>query len=290
MSVFQLAFFGKELNAVGLGEVGAEVVRGAGLQSLAVLHHRLHGIGGARAGELFLVGLAPGQHRQGEHVLGKVAVHVQHQERLLLRFFGRCMDGVSLLPPELAGAQKRPCGLFPAHHRTPLVVLHRQIAPGLHPLGVHGAEKRLRGRADGQALGQHLVAALRHPGHFRREAFDVLGLLEQQALGDEHRHGHVLVPRGLEALVQLRLHALPQGVAVGLDDHAAAHGRVVHQVGLEDDIGIPLGKVLTAGRDVRHKFLLVVFLAHVLPSKKIPPPLHGRRSVRGTTVLCAQRP
>ena len=103
----------------------------------------------------------------------------------------------------------------------------------------------------------------------------MLGLLEQKAFGNEHRHGHVLVSRGLETAVQFGLHALPEGVAVGLDDHAAAHGRVIDQVGLENNVGVPLREILAAGRDVRHKFLLVVFLAHVLPSKKIPRPCMG---------------
>jgi hypothetical protein len=66
----------------------------------------------------------------------------------------------------------------------------------------------------------------------------------------------------LEAAVHLLLNQFPDAVTVGLDDHAAAYRRVVHQIGLQDDVGIPLGKILVARRNVRDKFLLLVLLAH----------------------------
>ena len=62
----------------------------------------------------------------------------------------------------------------------------------------------------------------------------------------------------LELGVQLLLDQLPDAVAVGLDRHAAAHGRIVHEVGELHDVGIPLGKVLAARRDMLHKLLLIL--------------------------------
>ena len=57
---------------------------------------------------------------------------------------------------------------------------------------------------------------------------------------------------GLEAVVELALQHFPDGVAVGLDDHAAFDdfGRFGH-VALEDDVLIPGGKVLAARGDGR---------------------------------------
>ena len=62
---------------------------------------------------------------------------------------------------------------------------------------------------------EFLGAALGHPRHLRREPLDVLGLLEQQALGDEQREVGVDMPGGLEAVVELPLDLLPDGIAVG---------------------------------------------------------------------------
>ena len=232
MDVGELAFLAEVLDIVGLGEVGAEVVAGAGLQGLAVLHHGLHGVGGPGAGELFLVALLSHVYGQGQGLFGHLTVDLQHGQGLLLGLLGGGVDGVALLPEELAGAKEGARALFPAHHAAPLVVLHGQVAPAAHPLGIHGAEDRLARGAHGQALLQLLAAALGHPRHLRREALHVLGLLEQQAFGDEHGHVDVLVAAFLEAAVELLLDALPDGEAVGADDHAAANRRVVNQLAL----------------------------------------------------------
>ena len=69
---------------------------------------------------------------------------------------------------------------------------------------------------------------------------------------DEQREIAVLVIGGLEAVVELALQHLPDGVAVGLDDHAAFDdlGRLRH-VALQDDVLIPGSEVLRAGSDRR---------------------------------------
>jgi len=71
----------------------------------------------------------------------------------------------------------------------------------------------------------------------------MLGLFLQKALRDEQREIRVLVAGRLETAIQAALDAFPQLVAVRLDDHAAAHRRIVGQVGLLHDIGIPLGEI-----------------------------------------------
>ena len=256
VAVLQVAFFGQVLHVKGHGEVGAEVVRGAGLQGLAILHHGLDRIGRPGTGKFFLLALLPGEYRDGQHILADLAVDIQHQQGLLLGLLRRRVHGVALLPPELAGAQEGAGGLFPAHHAAPLVILHRQIAPGLHPSGKHGAEDGLAGGAHGQPLLQHLVAALGHPGHLGREALHVLGLLEQQGFRDQHRHRHVLVPRLHKPPIQRRLDKLPDAVAVGLHRHGAAHGRIIHQIRLRHHVRIPLGEVFIPRCNVLYKFLL----------------------------------
>ena len=95
--------------------------------------------------------------------------------------------------------RKKRVDLLPADDVAPLVDQHRQVAPGLDPLGVHRPDDRLGGRADREPLGQLLVAALGDPGHLGREAGDVLGLLAQEALRDEQREVGVLVAGRLEA-------------------------------------------------------------------------------------------
>ena len=58
----------------------------------------------------------------------------------------------------------------------------------------------------------------------------------------------------LEHAIEGPLHLLPDGVAVRLDDHAAAHVGVLRQAGVLDDVEIPLGIILVAGSDLfRHE-------------------------------------
>ncbi len=181
------------------------------------------------------------------------------------------MNGVAFLPEELRGAQERTGGLFPAHDGAPLIVLHGQITPGLHPLGEHGAEDGFRGRAHSQALLQLFGTALGHPGHFRRKPFHMLGFLEQKAFGDQHREIHILMPGFLKALVHLFADALPDGIAVGAENHAATDRCVVAKTGLGDHVGVPLREVFVSRCDVCDKFLFLV--CHGI----FPPFLSGRQ-------------
>ena len=65
---------------------------------------------------------------------------------------------------------------------------------------------------------------VRHDGALLREALHVLGFLLEIRERDEEREVGVLVAGLLEHPVEDALHPLPDGVAMGLDHHAAAHG------------------------------------------------------------------
>ena len=58
----------------------------------------------------------------------------------------------------------------------------------------------------------------------------------------------VLVSSILEHLVQHALHVFPQRIAPRLDHHAAAHRRVLRQIGPLDDLLIPLRIIFGASR------------------------------------------
>src|SRR5438552_3630858 len=106
-----------------------------------------------------------------------------------------------------------------------------------------------RGRPDRERLRQLLPSPARDDGDLGGEPLDVLRLLLQEAHRNEEREVGVDVAGRLDAAVQLLLDVLPDGVAVRLDHHAAAHRRVVRQVRLGDEIEIPLRVVLRARGD-----------------------------------------
>ena len=85
------------------------------------------------------------------------------------------------------------------------------------------AKQRFRGRAYTQALRQLLLSAVRHPGHLRRKALDMVLFLLEQALGDKHRHLHVLMPQLFKARVKDMLNIFPDRAAVRAYNHASAH-------------------------------------------------------------------
>jgi len=128
-----------------------------------------------------------------------------------------------------------------------LVVEQRQIAVALHPLRVHISDDGLRGGPHDQRLGQLLLAGARDPGDLRREALDVLRLAFEEAGRNEEWEVGVDVAGRLDAVVELALHVLPERVAVGADHHAAAHRRLVGELGLVDEIEVPAGKVVAVG-------------------------------------------
>ena len=225
------------------GEPVAEVVARAGLERLVVVHHALDRIGVHGAGELLLVGLVAADDGHGQLLLAGIGINFEHLQRLLAGLGLGGVQGVALLPEELTPAQERTGSLLPAHDAAPLVIQARQIAPAVHDVAPVLAEERLGRRAHAQALRQLLAAAHRDPRALGREALDVVLLLLQQALGDQHRHGHVLVTGRLELAVEYLLDVLPDGVAIRAQDEQALDIGIVHQLRLGAHVGEPLGEV-----------------------------------------------
>ena len=90
----------------------------------------------------------------------------------------------------------------------------------------------------------------RDPGDLWIEARDVVRLLLQQALWDEQREVGVDVAGRLDAGVESGLHVLPEGIAIGTDDHAAANRGVVRELSLEDDVRVPARVVVAPVGDI----------------------------------------
>jgi hypothetical protein len=78
----------------------------------------------------------------------------------------------------------------------------------------------------------------------------VLGLFSQEALGDEQREVGVLVTRRFEAVVEVALDALPDGVPVGPYGEGAAHGPVVGQLRHSDQLQVPLAGIFALLREL----------------------------------------
>ena len=233
-----------------------EVVRGTGLQSLAVVHHSLDGVGILCTGEALLLGLFALNDRNGQPFLEELRVDVQHAQSLFHSLLSGSMNGMTLLPPELTAAQERTGGLFPADNRAPLVVQLRQIAPGANDLCVMLAEQRLRSRTNAQTLLQLVVAAVRYPCTLRREAFNVVGFLLQQAFRNENRHCYILVTGLLEHTVQRVLDVLPQRLCVRTHDDTALYRRIIGHFSLFNNICVPLREVHVHGRDLADQLFL----------------------------------
>ena len=232
-------------------------MRGTGLKRLAVVHHRLDGVGVLRTGEALLLGLFALKHRDGEPFLEELRVDVQHADGLLHGLLSGRMDGVALLPPELAGAEERTGGLFPADNRAPLVVELRQVAPRADDFRVMLAEQGLGRRTDAQTLFELVIAAVGDPRAFRREAFYMVGLLLEQAFRNENRHRDVFVTGLLEHGVERVLDVLPQRLRVRTHDDAALDGRVVRHLGLLYNIGVPLREINVHRRNLADELLFI---------------------------------
>ena len=95
----------------------------------------------------------------GQHVFAEGGIALQNHLRLADRLFGCGVDGVSLLPQKLPVTQEGAGGPLPPQHAAPLVIKHRQVAPGVDDPAPVITEKCLGGGADAQLLLQLLAAA-----------------------------------------------------------------------------------------------------------------------------------
>ena len=246
-------------DARSAGEIGAEVVRRAGLKRLAVLHHRLDRPGFVRAGKALVLRLLARDHGNREILFGAGAVHLERAMGLGARFVAGRVGGMPLLPQEFAGAQEHPGAHFPAHHVGPLIEHQRQVAPALHPARHGIADDRFRSRAHDQRFFQLRVRIGHQSPAFARdqpvmgddrhllgEALDMGRLALEIGKRDEDREVDVLDARRLDPVIHQALDALPYAEAPRLDHHAAAHARFLRHVGRGDDLLVPLGEIVGA--------------------------------------------
>ena len=120
-AVREIAALGLEADVLRLGEIRAQVMRGAGLQRLAILHHRLDRNRCSSApGKRSFSGFSPAITGIASDVLGERAIHLQHPAGLLARLLGaRGMGGMAFLPEKLGGAQEQPRRASPSAPRWP---------------------------------------------------------------------------------------------------------------------------------------------------------------------------
>ena len=123
------------------------------------------------------------------------------------------------------------------------------------------AEHGLRRGAERQTLLQLFAAAVGDPRHLRCEALHQLALFFQQAFRDQHGHRHIDVTGLFELGVHVFLDVLPNGVAIRAQDQKALDAGVVHQLRLQADVRIPLGKILLHGSD---RFHISLILSHIV--------------------------
>ncbi len=234
-----------EDRSEGLREALAELVACAHLQRLAVAHDALACPGADRTGKALTVALEAREdgHRQDvDHHLAVDLLEDQQRELLCLRSGG--VRGMALLPKELGRAQEQARTHLPAHDVGPVVHRHRQVAIAVDPLREEAVDDRLAGRADDDGFFKLLATGVGHDGELRAEALDVLRLTLDKALGDQQGEVGVLNAHRLDAVVELALDQLPDRVGPRANDHRSAHGPVVGQLGLGNEILIPAGEVL----------------------------------------------
>ena len=269
-----LVVFICEKNAIGLCEVVAEVVAGAGLEGAAVVHQGLDGVGRDGTCKFLLVGLSALDGGDGQILRAEIRIDVQHLLGPGLRLLGGRVDSVALLPHEFTGAEEGTGLLLPAHDAAPLVVDLGQVAVGLDLTAVEIAEQGLRGRTDAGALVELLGTARGDPGDLGGKALDQVLLLVEQALRDQQGQIDVLYADRLKPRVQVLLYSLPDRVARGLVDHEALDIGIGDQACLDADVCIPLCKVLIHRRDLGDQFFLFCHLCSS-PPRASPPVVYG---------------
>ena len=258
--IFQLVLVVEELHLESLGEVLPQEVAGAGLEGLAVLHHGLDAEGVERTGKTLVGALMALDDGHGHILLGKLGIHIEHLAGLGLGILAGGMGGVAFLPEELGRAEEHAGAHLPAHHVGPLVAEDGQVAVGLDPVLVGAPDDGLGGGAHnelflelGRGVDHHAIAVgvvhqavVRHHGALLGEAFHMLRLAAEETLGNEKREVGILMARGLEHAVELVLHLLPNGIAIGFYHHATAHGALFCQIGTHHQFVVPFRVVLAA--------------------------------------------
>ena len=144
---------------------------------------------------------------------------------------------MTLLPQKFHGSQEGTCCFFPTNNGAPLIIQLGQVSVGLHDVCIMLAEQGFGSGTDTNAFLQLLFAAVGYPCNLGRKAFYMIFFLLQQAFGDEHRHIYIFYACFLEAVIQLSLQKLPDGIAIGAVDEHALDGGVVDQFRLLAHVG-----------------------------------------------------
>ncbi len=79
-----------------------------------------------------------------------------------------------------------------------------------------------------------------HYGALFGKAFHMFGFTTKKRLWYQQREVGVLYAGFLEHPVEFTLHFFPDGIAVGLDDHASSHRRLFGKVGFYNEVVVPL--------------------------------------------------
>ncbi len=166
---------------------------------------------------------------------------------------------MAFLPEKLSCPQKQARPHFPTHDVCPLIDENWEIAIGLHPSSVAGADDRLRSGSDNERLRQragrfhfslrvHLQARMRNDRAFLGEAFDVFRFLREITQRNEKRKVRVAMACGAKHCIELALHVLPDPVAPWTNHHAAAHVRGLSQFRRANNLLVPFWKVFVSAR------------------------------------------
>ena len=266
--IFRFVVLINESYVEGLCKILAKVVGCTRLKRLAVLHHGFDCVCVECTGKALVGTLHTLDNRHSHIFLGEFGVEVNHLHGTCLRLFSCSMSAMALLPEEFGGAEEHAGTHFPAHHVGPLIAEHGKVAVGMNPVLVGTPDYGLGCRADYKFL---LEASLRVDDYtcairivletvvgnncaLLGKALHMLRLAAEIRFGNKQREVGVLYTCLLEHFVEGVLHLLPYGVAIGFDDHAAAHSRLLGQIGLHNEVVIPLGVVFTTFRKV-FKFL-----------------------------------
>ena len=112
-------------DARRIGEAGAQIMRRARLQCLAVLHHRFDAVRRLGSRKTLMLWLFTGNDRHAQRIDRECPIHFQRAQRLRHRIGLVGVRGMSFLPQKFAGAQEHPRPHFPTHDIGPLIDLHR---------------------------------------------------------------------------------------------------------------------------------------------------------------------
>ena len=113
---------------------------------------------------------------------------------------------------------------------------------------------------DAVAVGVVHQAVVGDDGALLGEALDMLGLTAEETLGNEEGEVGVLVAGLFEHAVELVVHLLPNGIAIGFYHHASTHGTLLGEVGAHDEFVIPFGVIFGTFGKVFCHFLTILII------------------------------